>query len=126
MKKTILFSAAIVAVAAITLISSCRHKNAAPVVTLDEPADAEIFAVGDTVHVEGDLTDDESLHEASILLFRTGVDSPLVEYPYVHDLKSYHFHHHVPVTNAGTYKVQVTAEDHDGEMATKTVTVTVN
>ena len=126
MKKTILFSAAIVAVATITLISSCGHKNAAPVVTLDEPADAGVFTVGDTVHVEGDLTDDESLHEASILFFRAGVDTPLAEYPYVHDLKSYHFHHHVPVMNAGSYQVQVVAEDHDGESATKTVTVTVN
>ena len=109
-------------------VSSCSKKseNAAPVITLDEPADGESIAVTDSLHVEGKFTDDESLHEASILVVKSTGETAFQQYPYVHDLKTYSFHYHFKPSSDGSYTLKVVVEDHDEKRSEKNVSFTVN
>ncbi len=128
MKKTQTIFLSLVVITAITFaVSSCGQKeNQSPVVTIEEPLDNDTISVTDSLHIEGSLTDDESLHEASILVIQSTGDTALQEYPYVHDLKTYDYHYHFHPSVVGTYTVKVTAEDHEEKSATTTRTFTVN
>ncbi len=128
MKKMQTILMAVVVLLALTVTtSSCSKKaeNKAPVISLVEPEDNSTVTVGNEIHVEGTMTDDESLHEAAILVIK-GTDTVLATYPTVHELTSYPFHIHADATTAGTYTVKVFAEDHDGAQTTVTRTVTAN
>lgn len=127
MKKTQTILMAVVVLLALTAsVSSCKkNENKAPVISLVEPEDNSTVTVGNEIHVEGTMTDDESLHEAAILVIK-GTDTVLATYPTVHELTSYPFHVHADATTAGTYTVKVFAEDHDGAQTTVTRTVTAN
>ncbi len=109
-------------------VSSCSKKseNGAPVITLDEPADGESIAVTDSLHIEGNFTDDEGLHEASILVVKSTGDTAFQQYPYVHDLKTYSFHYHFRPSATGSYTLKVVVEDHDEMRSEKNVSFTVN
>lgn len=109
-------------------VSSCSKKseNASPVITLVEPADGESIAVTDSLHIEGNFSDDEGLHEASILVVKSTGDTAFQQYPYVHDLKTYSFHYHFKPSSAGSYTLKVVAEDHDEMRSEKNVSFTVN
>lgn len=127
MKKTQTILMAVVVLLALTAsVSSCKkNENKAPVISLVEPEDNSTVTVGNEIHVEGTMTDDESLHEAAILVIK-GTDTVLATYPTVHELTSYPFHVHADAATAGTYTVKVFAEDHDGAQTTVTRTVTAN
>ncbi len=131
MKRTHVFLLALTVMATITIsVSSCKKdeaENQAPFITVDEPADNSTITVGTEIHIEGTMSDDEVLHEASILVYLAGVDTPVfANYPMVHDLKTYDFHTHYDAPAvAGTYKVHVKAIDHDGTNTEKVLTVTV-
>jgi hypothetical protein len=127
MKKAQTILMAVVVLLALTAsVSSCKkNENKAPVISLVEPEDNSTVTVGNEIHVEGTMTDDESLHEAAILVIK-GTDTVLATYPTVHELTSYPFHVHADATTAGTYTVKVFAEDHDGAQTTVTRTVTAN
>lgn len=123
--KTFFLSLALIATIAFT-ISSCAKKNAAPVINIQEPLDNEMVTLPDSFHVEGVITDDENLHEASIVIINSGAgDTALQDYPYVHDLKTYNFHYHFHTSIVGIYKLHVAAEDHKGLKTEKIVTITV-
>ena len=128
MKRTQTIFLALVVIIAITFaVSSCGQKeNQTPVVTIEEPADNDTISVTDSLHIEGTLTDDESLHEASILVIQSTGDTALLEYPYVHDLKTYDYHYHFHPSSVGTYTVKVTAEDHEEKSSTVIRSITVN
>ncbi len=119
--KTVLFGLAIVSALAIT-ISSCNSKkeNGAPVITIEEPEDGLTIPLTDSAHIEGVVTDDESLHELSIVVVKSTGDTVLEAYPNVHDLKTYSFHYHFHPSTVGNYTLHVTAEDHDSKSATST------
>lgn len=128
MKKTpTILTATVVLFALTTSISSCSKKaeNKAPVINMLEPENNSSVTVGNEIHVEGTMTDDESLHEAAILVIK-GTDTVLASYPTVHELTTYDFHVHADATTAGSYTVKVFAEDHDGEQTVVTRTVTAN
>lgn len=101
-------------------ISSCGSKkeNAAPVITIEEPEDGVTIPLTDSAHIEGVVTDDESLHELSIVVVKSTGDTVLEAYPNVHDLKTYSFHYHFHPSTVGNYTLHVTAEDHDSKSAT--------
>ena len=124
-KKHIIFlSLTLIATIAFT-ISSCAKKNAAPVIDIQEPLNNEMVTLPDSVHVEGTITDDESLHEASIVIIKSTGDTAFQDYPYVHDLKKYDFHYHFHPSTAGTYTLHVTAADHKELKTEKTLTIMV-
>ena len=124
-KKQIIFlSLTLIATVACT-ISSCAKKNAAPVIDIEEPLNNDSTSVGDSLHIEGKITDDESLHEAGIVIIKSTGDTAFQDYPYVHDLKTYNFHYHFHLSTAGTYTLRVTAEDHKEKSTTDSRTITV-
>ena len=125
-KKQIIFlSLTLIATVACT-ISSCAKKNAAPVIDIEEPLNNDSTSVGDSLHIEGKITDDESLHEAGIVIIKSTGDTAFQDYPYMHDLKTYNFHYHFHPTSAGTYTVKVIATDHEELGSEKSVSITVN
>lgn len=128
MKKMQTILTVTIALLSITIATpSCSKKaeNKAPVITMLEPEDNSSVTVGNEIHVQGTMTDDESLHEAAILVIK-GTDTILASYPTVHELTTYDFHAHADATTAGSYTVKVFAEDHDGEQTVVTRTVTAN
>ena len=108
-------------------ISSCGAKeNQAPVIDIEEPADNATVTLPDSLHIEFTATDDESLHEMSVLIIQSTGDTVFRQYPMVHDLKTYTFHAHFPPASTGSYTLQVTAEDHDSESSSASRSFTVN
>ena len=116
MKKQFLISSALVAVVLLAInFSSCKKKaeNQAPVVTLNEPDDNSSIAMGDSLHIEGTASDDEELHEMSVLVVSHMGDTVLSDYPYVHGKKTYDFHYHFHPADTGMFHLHITAEDHE-------------
>lgn len=123
--KKLSLSIALLSVLAVLLftISSCTKKseNNAPVVVIDEPTDGAITTLPDSTHVEGTATDDEELHELSVIIKNHMGDTVLAQYPMVHALPTYSFHYHFATSDTGMYHLQVTASDHDGGLTSKEV-----
>jgi hypothetical protein len=118
MKKSTLVFAAVALLLAV-FVSSCSKKgNEAPVVTITEPDNNATVALSDSLHIEGKMTDDESLHEAIIVVTNSTGGVVFQAVPTVHDLKTYTFHYHFQPIVVGSYKLSVTAEDHDGKSST--------
>ncbi len=110
---------------AFTIASCSKEKtNASPTITLEEPGLNDTVALNGEIHVEGNVADDEELHEMAIWITYMG-DTVDNEYPTVHALKTYDFHRHYEATAAGTYTVNVVVADHEGLTASETRTVTV-
>lgn len=126
-KNQIVFFSLFIITGLTLIISSCSKKTekSAPVIKLDEPADGETVAITDSLHIEGNFSDDEGLHEASILVIKSTGDTAFQQYPYVHDLKSYSFHYHFRPSSAGTYNLNIIVEDHDELRSEKNVSFTV-
>lgn len=130
MRKTFKSATLIVAsLATVFFIQSCdknEHANTSPVITLDEPADNTVIEAGNALHIEGEATDNDALHEgrfqiitdANVTLWDTAVT--------VHGLKEYHFHMHRHETVSDTTRatLRATFSDHDEQVTTKEVTVT--
>ncbi len=128
MKKSIhiLISTVFVTAFVTLFVSSCTKKeNQAPVIAFVEPADGSVWQIDSTIHIEANLSDDESLHEMSVQIY-SATDTVLEEFPVVHALKTKAYHNHISISTAGTYTVKITAEDHDGAQNSKQVGITVN
>lgn len=124
--QTVVF-ALIVFASLVFAVSSCNKKeNLPPVISLDEPTAGDTVTIPDEIHMEGDFSDDEALHEASIVLLTWAGDTAYQVYPIVHDLKTSHFHYHFDPTLTGNYTLKVTAIDHDDAQTEKIVNFTVN
>lgn len=123
-KKTVTVAATLLSL--VFIIASCGKKseNQAPVITIAEPANGDSVALTDSMHIEGNMTDDESLHEAAILVIGSTGDTAFQQYPTVHALKTYTFHYHFHPTSVGSYQLKVVATDHDMKSAEKTVNIT--
>ncbi len=108
--------------ALVITISSCGDKkeNQAPVITIEEPGANDTILLSDSLHVEGKATDDEGIHELSVLVISSTNDTAFRQDPYVHDLKTYTFHYHFKPSAIGSYTLQVTAADHEEESSTAT------
>lgn len=117
-------------IGAITFTSSCKKKDtdsSAPTLVIDEPAAGETVTVGDSLHIEGTVTD-ASLHELNIKVTKNSNGATVFNSdPVVHDLTTYFFHaHYAPVlSDTGACTVTVTVADHSENITKKTVTVTV-
>ena len=127
MKKVSLVSVALVLLSVISIISSCKKKNEAPVIVFNEPAEGEEYhlSIADSIHCEFTVTDDNSLHELSVVCTGPSGDTIFSAAPMVHDLKTYEFHGHPHPTVVGAHHIIVTAEDHDGAVTTGTRNVSV-
>ncbi len=117
---------AVVTTIAFTVFSCGKKENQAPVITITKPADNDTITIPDSLHMEGTITDDKSLHEMSVLVIGATGDTSFQEKPYVHNLKTYKIRYDFFPSVAGTYTLQVTAQDHDSKSSTATRNITVN
>lgn len=125
MKKLTGILAITLFILAYTLPSCKKNENQAPVVVIDEPADGETIALTDSVHIEGTASDDDALHEMSILITSHMGDTVFAQYPTVHALKTYTFHYHFHPADTGMFHLHVAAADHEDAVTTKEVMFTV-
>lgn len=113
---------AIALIALVYTLPSCKKtENKAPVIVLDEPADGETIAITDSLHIEGTASDDDELHEMSILITSHMGDTVFAQYPTVHAMKTYTFHYHFHPADTGMFHLHVAAEDHEDGLTTKEV-----
>ncbi|HLP50411.1 MAG TPA: DUF4625 domain-containing protein [Chitinophagales bacterium] len=123
--KTLTTAFILIAALAFTISGCSKKENMAPVIDIEEPTNNRMISLGDSIHIEGVVTDDESLHEMSVIVTNTANVKVLEEYPTVHELSTYSFHYHFHPMATGTYTLTVTAEDHDGKAGTATRTFMV-
>ncbi|MFN8287930.1 MAG: DUF4625 domain-containing protein [Chitinophagales bacterium] len=122
MKKGLFFTLLMVSAGFLFTIQACKDKeNQAPVITLAEPADGEMVMLGDSVHIEFTATDDEELHEASVIIKSHMGDTVYAEYPMVHGLKTYDYHEHYHPVDTGMFHINIAVSDHDDKTTTKEV-----
>jgi len=120
----------ILAVALLCLIviavQSCKKKNEAPVVTIEEPMVGDTIVSGGELHFQGTASDDNELHEGKLEVLRAADDSVLLSATLtVHALKSYAYHEHFDIltTTPMAAKARATFSDHDEVTTVKEVTV---
>ncbi len=111
----------ILAIISIAFVSCKPTDDENPVITLSEPhINEQDYAVGDTVFIHGEVTDNEELHELEIKLTRQeGGEVLLDETPTVHAMQSYHIDtYYVPTdTTHFHYNLKIEAWDHDNNKA---------
>lgn len=108
----------LLATALVISFTSCKHEqdDTSPVITLSNPTDEQDFAIGDTIFIEGDVTDNEALHELMIMLSKEETGEVVMHLmPVVHEMPSYHIDtFFVPVdTSHIHFNLVIDAWDHD-------------
>lgn len=99
-----------------------------PLIEIYHPLDDQFFRSGDTIRVEGKVTDN-SLYRGSIRITNDANGAVIKEQLYeIHGFTQYNFSlaHKTAVTAAADYTVTVQYEDHGYNNAVKTVKVKVN
>ena len=120
MKTNLLLTLAITLTISIT---SCKTEDTdtnPPVITLTTPVSEQDYAIGDTIFIQGDVTDNEALHELMIMLHKQETGEVVMHYtPVVHDMESFHIDTFFVPTDAVHihYHLKVEAWDHDNNKA---------
>lgn len=99
-----------------------------PVVTIVKPVSAQVFVSGDTIKVEGTVTDN-GLYRGFIRITQNGSGALIKEQHYeIHGLQVYNFNlqHKTAVTSMADYTVLVQFEDHGFNSGSQSVQVKVN
>ena len=99
-----------------------------PVIRIDRPVANQVFNNGDTIKIEGNVTDN-ALYRGKIKITNDLNGFVINEQAYeTHFIQSYNFSffHKTAVTVASDYTVSVEYEDHGLNTSTKTVKVKVN
>lgn len=110
-------SLSIIAITLVISFTSCTKKDdTAPVISLSTPVDQQDFAIGDTIFIHGDVTDNEALHELMVSLTQEESGAVVLDYmPTVHDMPSFHIDtFFVPTDTVHVhFDLKVEAWDHD-------------
>ena len=97
-----------------------------PVITVAEPMTNDTLSISadPEIHIEFTVTDQAGLHDLSVLLIKNNTDTLLNETPTVHDLTVFSYHEHVMqsgITSLVNMKAIIKADDHGGNVETKTI-----
>jgi len=96
-----------------------------PVITMASPTNNVVIAGGQTVSVQGTITDNEGIHMVhAICTDNTG--GHLLHFEEHLDTKSYNLNQSFPTISGRVYTLEVQATDHGDNVTTKTITVTTN
>jgi hypothetical protein len=119
-----------------SFIASCKKKEhdhgsnkVPPVVTVTSPTEGAVFNTADSIHFIGYATDDADLHSGRLSIVRKLDDYILLAKSlYAHQYKEYFVDDKlkVEVTAVTEAKAIVQFEDHDGNVTTKEVNITIN
>ena len=99
-----------------------------PVITINKPFSDQVFITGETISVEGKVTD-LALYRGKIQILNSANNNIIKEQAYeIHGLPEYNFSlsHKTSETSASEYTITVSFEDHGLNISTKTVKVKVN
>jgi len=76
----------------LVLTAGCKNEPDkvinAPLVVIDQPVPVATYHNNDTLLIQGTLSDDDELHEASVMI-RTTTDTLFSFDPFVHELQTY-------------------------------------
>lgn len=120
-------------IACISLAMGCK-KNATPETPLPDivvntPTENQHYVKGDTIRVTGIVTYSAELTEVAVHMTNMTTNFEFFHNHFSNvNTKSYNFEskYGVPDLNKATYKIEVEANDKDGNLATKEITVTIN
>lgn len=99
-----------------------------PIVEIYTPSDNQVFASGDTIKVDGKVTDN-SLYRGSVRITDDATGSVIKEQLYeIHGFTSYNFHieYKTAVSAISNYTVSVQFEDHGANNGFKSAKIKVN
>jgi hypothetical protein len=117
--------------ALVLTLSSCKKEEEekedkeAPTLTINSPVEGSAFANNSTVTIQGNVADNDDLHELLIQVLQ-GTNVVYQSTPSVHDLKSYDFNVSSSALTTGSYTVKVTVADHNDNSTFQTRTITIN
>lgn len=102
------------------LFASCKKAQTftdddAPVINLMVPTDSSVYAVGDTLHIVGTITD-FGLHTASINLYHMGDSAGIIQTAWpVSNLTKYDFsaYHVIQKADSGWLRMIIDAQDNN-------------
>ena len=99
-----------------------------PVIVIDKPLTDQVFVSGDTIKIQGRITDN-GLYRGKIKIVNDASGLALLDQAYeIHGFTLYDFNlaYKTSVTSVSNYTVSVEFEDHGLNITTKTVKVKVN
>lgn len=99
-----------------------------PVIVIDKPLVNQVFVSGDTIKIQGSVTDN-GLYRGKIKVINDANGLAIFDQSYeIHGLSSYNFSlaYKTSVTSLANYTVSVEFEDHGLNVTTQTVKVKVN
>ena len=99
-----------------------------PVITANNPLPDQVFINGETITIEGKVTD-QGLYRGNIQILNTASSTIIKEQAYeIHGLLEYNFSLSYPtsVSSISDYTITVWFQDHGLNITTKTVKVKVN
>jgi hypothetical protein len=99
-----------------------------PVVTISKPTLGQVFKNGDTIKIEGKVTD-TSIYRGKLKIVNDANGTVVKEQEYeIHGLPSYDFNliHKTTVTTASNYTIIAEWEDHGFNVTSKSVKIKVN
>ena len=113
------------------LTSSCSKKSGekdyeAPVVTLTSPTNNQVYPTGQTINIQGTVTDNQYISQVHIEI--TDLNSG-AEYLHIHihpASRSYAYNQTFAVESGTSYKIQVIAEDPSANISSGHVEVSCN
>jgi hypothetical protein len=119
-------------VAGICFLFSCSKKDVTPPtpnIVINTPSDNQHYVKGDTIRITGTVTHSAEILEVAVHMTNTSTN---VEFFHNHfsagNQMLYNFNsvYGIPDNVKATYKVEVEANDKDGNSSTKELTITIN
>ena len=111
---------------------SCSKEAAAekdtvlPVITLTSPANGQVFTAGQTIQINGSITDDKFIAEVHIHVSNTNTGTLLMDVHLYPNGSATTFNQPITAVAGVNYKIQVIAKDRAVNEARATVEVSAN
>jgi Domain of unknown function (DUF4625) len=126
MKKLFLFASVLL------MMFSCKRETvtkALPVIVINTPVNNQHFSNGDTIHITGTVTHTVELTEVAVHMTDMSNNSEFFHNHFSAGNKTFYAFdskYMLPDDKKTTYKVEVEADDKDGNTTTKELTITIN
>ncbi len=107
-------------------VGSCNKKdNKSPELTISSPTEWQSFALNSNVNITGVATDNNALHEGTVIVTNFKGDTVYANYPTVHSLQSFDINYSFAAADTGAHHLIILFEDHDEAQVIKEVTFIV-
>jgi hypothetical protein len=94
-----------------------------PTITLNWPANNQVFNAGDSVHVNASISDNDQIHEVHLYVTNLATNNLLVHFEEHLDAGSFLLDKGFVAQAGVTYKIEIDANDHSGNQAQKVIQV---